>query len=394
MITIATLTDALKIFYLPAIVEQLNYKINPFYANIEANAEEVEGSDIKMAMKYGRSGGVGNRAEDGDLPTPGHRKITQVSYDTKNVFGRLMITDKMMKIGKTSKSAFVNVLENALSDTMQDCKDMAGRELFMDGKGILATCTAVGPVNVIPLAADPGVQYLAEGMIIDICDNVGTVKVAAREITIVDKKTNSITLAGTAVTVLATDVIVISGNYGIEFTGLDAVFKDTGLLYGKDRATYKFLIPNITAVDGSMDELQLQTGIDDAETRAGSTIDFIIASYGVARAYQYLMGTLRSNIETMELKGGYKTMTYNGIPFTRDKYCQKGRLYELAKGDWKIQQLGDWSWMDEDGAILHRVSGKAAYEATLIKYMDLGNRRPAGQTLLTGITELSEVPAA
>ena len=33
--------------------------------------------------------------------------------------------------------------------------------------------------------------------------------------------------------------------------------------------------------------------------------------------------------------------------------------------------MSDWEWMQEDGAVLFRVSGQDAYEATLFKYADL-----------------------
>lgn len=385
MIAISTLSDALRTYYLPAVVEQMNYATNAFYAAIEHNNEEVDGDTIKMAMKYGRQGGVGARDEQGNLPNPGNRNILQVQYGTKNIFGRLMITDKMIEIGKTNKAAFVNVLEMTLEDTLTDAKDQFGRMLYMDGNGKLATCTAQGPVNTLTLDS---VQYLCEGHIIDILDSVGTVKTSARTITVVDQANKQITIDGAAVTTLATDIIGITGNYGYELTGLDAIFKSTGVIYGKDRASYKFLAPNFSDnANAELDEIKLQAGIDTAEIRAGGTIDFLIGSYGIARAYQYLMNALRSNIEIMDLKGGYKTMSYNGLPFVRDKYSPVGVLWMLQKNDFKLHEIGDWNWMDKDGAILCRVSGKAAYEASLVKYGDLGCRRPSGQTKMYNIKE-------
>ena len=42
---------------------------------------------------------------------------------------------------------------------------------------------------------------------------------------------------------------------------------------------------------------------------------------------------------------------------------------------------------DKDGAMLARVANKAAWEATLVKYCDIGCRKPRGQVEMYGITE-------
>jgi hypothetical protein len=158
-------------------------------------------------------------------------------------------------------------------------------------------------------------------------------------------------------------------------------------LYGKSKTTYPFLVPTVTNIAGEIDELDIQKGIDDAELRGGGEINFMFGSHGVKRAYQYLMNAIRHSHEVMELKGGYKVMTYNGCPLVSDKYCPSGILYHMNKNDFKLHQIGEWDWLDKDGAVLSRVATKAAYEATLVKYGDLGCRKPSGQTKLYGITE-------
>jgi hypothetical protein len=52
-------SEALKINYLPALRYQLN-TANPILSVIERNSESVVGSEIRMALRYGRQGGVGN----------------------------------------------------------------------------------------------------------------------------------------------------------------------------------------------------------------------------------------------------------------------------------------------------------------------------------------------
>lgn len=387
MITMATLANALKTYYLPAVIDQMNYKVNAFYAAIESGSEEIFGSGIKMAMKYGRNGGVGSRAEDGVVPTASSRKMIQVDYATKNIYANIQITDKMIKVGNgPNQGSFVNVLNSLLEDCLTDAKDYFGKMLFGDGTGSIGVCTAEGPVTTMTLNATPGVQYLQEGMIIDVMATNNTVKYAGIEITAVDTTANTITSA-TTVTTLTTDYIVVSGSYNLELTGLKAIFAADGTLYGKAKTDYPFLVPNLLPNIGEIDELDIQKGIDYAEARGGGAIDFMFCGNGVKRAYQYLMNAIRHSHEVMELKGGYKVMTYNGIPLVNDKYCPAGQLYQMNKADFKLHQLGDWDWLDKDGDVLSRVATKAAYEATLVKYADLGCRKPSGQSLLSGIAE-------
>jgi hypothetical protein len=52
-----------------------------------------------------------------------------------------------------------------------------------------------------------------------------------------------------------------------------------------------------------------------------------------------------------------------------------------------MYQMADFNWMDRDGSIMSRVADRPAWEATLVKYCDIGCQRPRGQALITGITE-------
>lgn len=384
VLNMAAAQEALKVFYLPGLREQLN-NANPVLAVLERDAESVVGGEIRMALRFGRQGGVGNRADDGDLPTPRSRQTRQAKWNTKNIFARIQISDKTVKASRSNAGAFANLLEAELADAMTDAKDSLSRQVFGDGTGKLATfATHSTPTNTLTV---DNTQYIAVGQFIDIVDSSGNVVVSGREILNVDEDAKTITINGSGVTTANTDFAVISGNYNQELTGFGAVFTKDNTLYGIDRSLNKWFNATVLPVNGNISEVVIQKAIDEAERRAGGNINFLVASYGVRRAYQNLLTSIKRIINVMELKGGFKAIEYNGIPFTVDKYCPAGTLYGLDLDTWRLYHMGDWEWLDEDGAILSRVSGKPVWEATLVRYCDLGCSKPAGNFVMTGITE-------
>lgn len=392
--TLQVVEQALKEYYLPGLRYQLNEKASPFLAQIERNSEQVVGKDIVMALRYGRVGGIGNRADDGTLPTSRSRQTKQAKWETKNLFARFQITDKTIRASKSSAGAFASLLEQEISDCENDAKIDLSRQVLGDGTGCLCTISSVtssSPTQLVIVVNDT--KFLAEGMILDIYDvSAGDVLANGSELEViaVDHDTKSVTLTtstniGSAIQT-GTDFLVVSGNYGLELTGVGAVMTSP-ILYGLSRTTYPWLKANVITNVGTLSESDIQAGIDAAEIKAGAVVDFIQCSYGVRRAYIELLSAKKQFPNTLELKGGWKAISYNGIPIVADKFMPDGTMDLLSLGDWALYQMSDFEWMDSDGAMLHRVADKAAYEATLLKYCDLGCQRPAGQTRLTGITE-------
>jgi len=383
-LNMASASEALKLFYLPGLQYQLN-TANPILSVIERDSTSVVGSEIRMALRYGRNGGVGNRADDGILPSPNSRKTKQAKWDTKNIFARIQVSDKTMKASRSKDGAFISLLEADLEDAQADAKDNMARQCFGDGTGTLTVCKANGTATNTILVND--VLYLAEGMIVDFTTSGGVVNTSAREILSVDDVANSITISGSAITTGATDLVVVSGSYGLELTGMKAVFTPDNTLYGINRANNKWFNPQIQSAVGSISEVAIQKQIDETERKAGGKTNFLMSSYGVRRAYQNLMLAQKRITDVMKLEGGYEAISYNGIPFVVDKYCPSGSLYGLDLTTWKLYHIEDWSWLDSDGSVLNRVSNQAVWEATLVRYSDIGCSKPKGNFQMTGITE-------
>ena len=113
-----------------------------------------------------------------------------------------------------------------------------------------------------------------------------------------------------------------------------------------------------------------------------------MCSAGVKRNYQSYLASYRSNIDVMNLEGGFKAISYNGIPLMSDRFVPANTMYLLNTSEFNLHQLCDWQWLEaEDGRVIKQVPGKATYQATLVKYADLICNKPSGQAKITGITE-------
>lgn len=377
-------SDALKTHYLPGLKYQLDEKSSPFYSMIEKTTQGVVGKDIQLVMRYGRQGGVGARPTDtSNLPTPNSRKNKLAKWETKNLFARIQISDKTIKASASNAGAFANLLEAELSDCLTDAKDNFARQLFGTGDGVMAYTGEVATTLEIPVTST---RFFYEGQLIDILNQSGPIA-SNREITIVDRANKKITISGAPISVGNGDSITIAGSYGAELTGLDIIMQKDTTIYGIDRSINKWLNPTVRNLNNEISELAIQEAMDNCETIGGEQTNFILTTHGVKRAYQYLMQAQKRSVNTMELKGGYKAMSYNDIPFVADKYQAEGTMDLLNTSNFKLYRMGEWDWLNKDGAVLSRMTDKPCYEASLVQYGDIACDKLVNQARITGITE-------
>ena len=388
MVTITSADSALKNYYLGVVAQQLNAEINPLLAKIRQSSADVWGKEVRRLAQYGVNGGVGAGTEEGALPAAGGNNYEQFVTTLKNLYGTVEISDKAVRASENSAGAFVDLLTAEMEGLVRSSAFNFGRMLFGDGTGVLCK---VASVSGNAITAD-SVQNIVEGMTVDILTEAGAAieGASARRITQVDRDSKTFTVDGGTLgaAVKAGCLVCVQGSYNLELTGLGAIFKDTGTLYGLDRSTRPWLVPYMKAQVGAIGENVLQKTIDALEERAGSRVDFIVCSWGVKRALQNALSASRSQTDMAVLAGGYKAMTYNGIPVVADRFCPSGTMYLLNTADFCLHQLCDWKWLEsDDGRVLRQVPGKPLYTATLVKYADLICARPCGQAMLSGITE-------
>ena len=381
MITTQTADSVLKSYYLDAVSDQLDKSANPLLAQIKKTTSDVWGKDVRKVVRYGVNGGIGAGAETGNLPSANSNNYAQFVAPLKNLYGYIEISDKAIRASQNAEGAFVNLLNDEMDGLIKSSSYNLGRMLFGDGTGLLATIQS-GESFTYTLDS---VRNIAEGMLVDIY-NGGSTAGVGRVVLSVDRNNKTITLSGSSIASPAGYKIYLQHSKDMELTGLGAIF-GTGDLYGVSRAENGWMEPYKQTEVGALTELAIQKAIDEVEARSGSRINFIVCSWGVRRALFDLIGAHRS-CETLELEGGFRAISFDGIPVVADRFCPEGTMYLLNTDDFALHQLCDWQWLEgEDGAVLKQIASKPTYCATLVKYAELLCYRPAGQGMLTGIRE-------
>ena len=381
MVTLSNAENALKSVYLGAVTELLNTKTNPLLAKIEQTSSDVWGKEIRKAASYGINGGVGAGDEDGSLPAAKSTNYLQFVTTLKNLYGQIEISDKAIRASADGRGAFTDLLNNELQGLLDASKFNLGRMLYGDGTGLLSSVGAETD-GMCPVGSP---QNLIEGLVVDVYTKSG-VKTGTATVAYVDRDGKKIKFDATPAGTTTDCVLYVQGSKDKEITGLGAIFKGDDSLYGVSRSAHPCMKPYMKDNVGALDEIIMQEAIDRLEMTAGSTVDFIAVSASVKYAYQEYMAQYKRNIDVMELAGGFKTLSYNGIPLVYDRFIEDGVMYLLNTKAFKLHQLCDWQYLEtENGKILRQTQGKPTYTATLVKYCDLVCDRPNGQARLSGI---------
>ncbi len=388
MVTIDNAQNALKDAYLDVVSEALNIKANPLLARIKQTSNDVWGKEIIKLTTFGVNGGVGAGTETGALPESAGNNYVKFVTSLKNLYGVIEISDKAIRASESNAGAFVNLLNAEMEGLIKASNFNFSRMLFGDGTGKLADVSAIAANNVTV----GSVKNLMEGQMVQLFKTGNSAASLTARITKIDRANKKVYLSESNSITMGNDTyyLAMQNSLNQEITGLGAIFDDSiTSLYGVTKADYSWMSPvKKTATDGKLTEDLMQNCIDDIDEIGGSVVDYITCSNDVRRIYQKLLTACRSNIDVMDLQGGFKALSYNGIPVVNDRFVADGTMYLLSTKDFELHQLCDWRWLeDEGGKIIRQKPGYPAYTATLVKYADLICSKPCGQAKISGITK-------
>lgn len=403
---LTTLSDILKEYYLGPVAEQLNNEVL-FLSRLEPKSEDLVGKRAYVPLHTSRSGGVGARGEDADLPTAGAQSYDKAVYDLKYLYGRVRVTGPSMAKTKNEAGAFLQALKSELDGIRNDLKKDLARQVYGAGDARIAQCGTTTAANVVVLNSAAGKEAIRKGqfyigMFVDIGTAADVNTIAdAREITAVDYDNATITISGAAVTTSSSHFVTRSGSAvdngasatgsrSSEIDGIKRIVSTSATPFGEiDPATKTWWDNKRINVNGA-----LATGLEDIQKALnllrieGGTPSVMITTLGIQREiYMQLEDSVRYvNPESMTYSAGFKTLEYAGMPIISDIDAPYGNLYLLDESTLKVFSDQDWHFLDADGQTLRQVSNRDAFEAVMTRYMNLGATKRNNQAVLYGIT--------
>jgi len=405
MITIESAESALRNIYLDVVVNDINTKTNPFLTMIGKNTKSVQGREIKAAIRYGDGGNVSAGREDGELPVSTNSKYAEMSVPLKNLYGTFQITDKAIRASQNNAGAFANLLSGEMQNLVSTAQASLNEMLYGNGFTVLAYTTRHN-FNTTARSFRVPIRFIDNIKIGDIVsfytpNNVRLATVGGDiVIETINRQTGDCTFVNGAVPANSRHerlYIVKQGSEGdqLVLNGVDSLFMQNNRIYNVDTVAHRGIRPFLQAMEvtGSeyarvITEDDVLTFLDGYEEHCqGNPADIILTHPMVRKAIFENLKNYRSNIDVTEMAGGFKGFSFNGIPMYADVRCKGGTLYALSSDSFGMQQLCDWTWLSgDDGSILKQIDGRAAYNATLVKYADLICEKPFLQGKLTGFS--------
>ncbi len=382
MTTLQTADKVLKDYYLGVLQEQMNKGMGVFYSMIDKTSEYVYGKDVKKIFSTGDKNYLSALDETADLPSSYEQEYETVTFPLKNFYAKIEISDKALRASGDNSGSVVNLLNAEMEGLLNSAKNEFGKMLF-EGSGYTTA-------YVKETATLPGTLYLDS---IDKIDYNGYYYVFSDDnelnstlsricVYSIDKKNNSIFVeeSGTIKKGARLCTYDTSNIPKVYLTGLFDLFSDIPKVYGLHKSVTKWLYTNKKTIEREPTIDDVQTMLDEIENASGEAPNIIICSFETRRMLQKAFSENNVNTEPMVLDGGYRAISYCGIPIVVDKFCQNDCIYFLNTNYFKICQLCDWEWLaDDDGKILKQIPNKAAYTATLVKYAELLCEKPRAQ---------------
>ncbi|MGH9652592.1 MAG: phage major capsid protein [Bryobacteraceae bacterium] len=403
-LTMTTADAVLKEDYLPGIREQLNN--DTFLAFAEKNSESVSGRRAVLALHVSRSSGIGARADNAPLPTAGAQGYTDQYVPVFRNYGRLQVSGQTIKAMVSDQTSFIRAVRGEMDGLTNDLRNSISRQIFGTSDGVIAdTGVTSNSTTVVMNGTLTQMRSFYVGQTIDIGVPPAYASVAAgltiTGITLpaMNAKGGTLTVSS-AVTTTVSDVVSATGSGGsgaaqVEVTGLQSIVSATGTVFGVNPTTYPIWASYVDSNGGvlrSITEQSFTRAQMAAHIAGGANIDVWVCSDGVQRAYANLLIGLKRFTNTVDLKGGYQGLTADAqgvgqAPVTWDRYCPSNTAYGLRTTNYIEFMESDWEWMDNDGAVLSRVPGYDAYEATLFKYCEFATDKRNAHAAVTDITE-------
>jgi hypothetical protein len=436
---LSTVSAILKEYYLGPVQEQLNNEVL-LLSRLESRSEDLVGKAAFVPLHTGRSSGIGAVGEDAALPAAGNQSYARAEYDLKYLYGRIRVTGPSMAKTKSDAGAFLQTLKGEMDGVRADLvKDLA-RQVYGTGDGVIATGTpdaTTATTHTITLAnwepLKKGQLYV--GQVVN-CFVQSTGVATAGTLTnftisavsIVGATDSTITVTSAEVAMTAVLVAITRAGSVTAAQALNR-FNNTSRsneIDGLRRMVNSYAPAAASAADGTYASATLATALGksnsfgkiDAYTSTywdnqrtgtvGATADLtimriqeainlgrqqgampsaMITSLGVQREFYRLLQANQQFVAPggTDYASGFSTLTYNGMPVIADLDAPYGQMYILDESTIKVFSDQDWHFLDGDGQTLRQVADRDAYEAVMVRYMNIGATNRRKNVVINGI---------
>lgn len=378
--TINRIGGILKNVYSDAIVEQQNLAAVARKLFTKAKGVRLGGDHCEVSIRIGGNrAGVGARNSDDPLPIPLRQQEKKFQIFDRAVFGVIRVFDKDIQNSKDNKQAFINHLDDEVTQVAKDVMKHMNIMTYGDGTGTLtvvnanvaASTTFVGKTGTA--FGSFGTRYLQLNDQIDIWDPTFTTQrtpAGGVQVTNVDPTTQTVT-TGVPLTLTASDVVVRANSANKEYVGLQLATDNSSAVtfQALSRGTFAILRGNVISAGGAgLAESHLQQIISLAEMSSGETPDRFLTGNAQWDAYVALGQSLKRYVNTQKLDRGFQELDYNGIPFLKDVDASPAEIFALNSEYCQNGVVTPLSWSEEDGSILKWDAGYAAYKAFMREY--------------------------
>ena len=351
-----------------------------------------------FSLQFGVGEGQGSRGENADLPDEGFGEYDQAMGVVRFQYGSMYITGPSIEATDGGRASFASALKQSLKDVRDGFKLDTQRQVWGDGTGTMALVDGTVTADTIVPVKDPyGYTYVSASL-----ENSQKVRNFRRNMNIyfvtsdLARKITAVNGDGTlevdsAATLVDGERIVRGDGTGKtsdgkEIQGVGAAVNDTGTYMTIPRAGLPEFQGNLIDLNSAtFDEDIIQSCFDTAEINGTDEPDTLISEHVVRRMYVALLQNQKRFVNSTTLKGGYKALDYNGVPWLVDKHCPPQRLYYLRLADFIWYVMKNIGWINRDGTILKWVDGKDAYRGILAAYRNIACKKPANQTVLYNI---------
>lgn len=400
----ATATEILKVVYVGRINDQLENEPTTYnrLKKTAGNAEKFGGKWVEFPIHIERNTGIGARLEDGYLPESGQQKWRDARLELKSFYGAISLTGQAFDLAVTDYQAFNSLVTEETEGITRDLLVDRNRQVYGNGTGVLGTVVSVAG-QVITLGANE-VYRFQDGMRVDFMQgNTDGIRQAKLFVTDIDPALGTITVSGTITGIVAGDVITRDGNYGMEWTGLNAIIDDQSSLYGISPTNgptgsrhWRAQVNNNGGTPTAISEIQMARMADRLKFTGGGKTSAIYSSPGVYRAYWQLLKSDRRFVNTKDFGGGYKGLSFDSpnmgeVPFFSDDQADHGTMYFVNEKDLSIYRPYEYKMMDRGGSTWRMKSDangvKDVWEAWLVERSEIGCKRRNSHGKISNILE-------